>query len=135
MYTFDNKQNENVETYFNVLYKPKRKTNGFKQSRAKTMDEEMINFNQSFPTDNITIQPIDLKIYTDLENSQICLTDRKYNLFGKNMCTICREEYDKHQNIIKLPCKHYYHSACILTWLKQQSFCPLCHYELPCEET
>ena len=39
-------------------------------------------------------------------------------------CPVCRDDFVKGENVIKLPCHHAYHSPCILDWLKQRNLCP-----------
>jgi hypothetical protein len=48
-------------------------------------------------------------------------------------CSICQEKYDSEADVIILPCKHYFHKACITEWLKNYHHkCPLCR--MPCGE-
>jgi len=41
-------------------------------------------------------------------------------------CSICFEEVGVLQNICKLPCKHVFHSGCILPWILEHRDCPNC---------
>jgi len=45
-----------------------------------------------------------------------------------NECVICSEEFDKEAEVTPLPCnvKHYFHTACISHWLKENQSCPIC---------
>jgi SUMO ligase MMS21 Smc5/6 complex component len=43
-------------------------------------------------------------------------------------CTICLEK--KEYNIVMFKCKHSFHFNCILTWLFEKNFCPLCKKQL-----
>lgn len=41
-------------------------------------------------------------------------------------CSICFEEVGVLENMCKLPCKHTFHSECILPWLLKNPNCPNC---------
>ena len=43
-----------------------------------------------------------------------------------NKCLICLEEYVNNDNIIFLPCFHFFHNNCIIQWIKTHANCPLC---------
>lgn len=52
--------------------------------------------------------------------------------FIGKQCDICMEKISKStRKIISLPCKHFYHSDCILKWFEQNRTCPVCRYEIP----
>ena len=51
-------------------------------------------------------------------------------------CAVCKDQFslqtedpDEHI-VITLPCKHPFHSPCIVPWLKQNGTCPSCRYQL-----
>jgi hypothetical protein len=48
-------------------------------------------------------------------------------------CIICQEIYQPGDIILKLPCCHLYHQACLFRWLSTAHTCPLCRLELPTE--
>eukprot|EP00597_Dinobryon_sp_UTEXLB2267_P002796 CAMPEP_0170076266 /NCGR_PEP_ID=MMETSP0019_2-20121128/13264_1 /TAXON_ID=98059 /ORGANISM="Dinobryon sp., Strain UTEXLB2267" /LENGTH=243 /DNA_ID=CAMNT_0010287785 /DNA_START=276 /DNA_END=1007 /DNA_ORIENTATION=+ len=50
-------------------------------------------------------------------------------------CSICQEAFQDVCEILKLPCRHLYHSGCVIEWLQKNNTCPLCRLELPKEET
>lgn len=45
-------------------------------------------------------------------------------------CTVCRLEYEAGEEVLVLPCKHFYHPECIEQWLKQKKVCPQCNREV-----
>jgi len=51
-------------------------------------------------------------------------------------CSICLDEYESGERLRVLPCRHMFHTDCIMPWLtERQGLCPLCKMEvLPGEE-
>lgn len=48
-------------------------------------------------------------------------------------CSICQECFDVGHSVLKLPCRHLYHTECVTNWLQVNNTCPLCRLELPKE--
>ena len=47
-------------------------------------------------------------------------------------CPITQEEFNNNEEILELPCKHYFSSYAILNWLhNEKAECPLCRYKFP----
>jgi hypothetical protein len=48
-----------------------------------------------------------------------------------NDCVVCLSDYQKGEQVRLLPlCKHYFHVACIDTWLSTQISCPVCRHSV-----
>lgn len=68
------------------------------------------------------------------------LSKRKYKIKRKasnsiaDRCTICLKDFKTGRRVATLPCGHEFDNRCILEWLNISHFCPLCRYELPCED-
>lgn len=46
-------------------------------------------------------------------------------------CPVCLLEFEEQETVKEMPCKHLFHSGCILPWLGKTNSCPLCRLELP----
>ncbi|XP_050892680.1 E3 ubiquitin-protein ligase SIRP1 [Lathyrus oleraceus] len=53
----------------------------------------------------------------------------------KLQCTICLEDVEIGSVAKEMPCKHKFHSDCIVSWLKLHSSCPVCRFQMPCEDS
>ncbi|KAL1828991.1 hypothetical protein ACET3Z_007403 [Daucus carota] len=45
-------------------------------------------------------------------------------------CCICLSPYEDGTEIHSLPCNHFFHSSCVVKWLKMNATCPLCKYNI-----
>lgn len=46
-------------------------------------------------------------------------------------CSVCLDDLEMGTEAKEMPCKHKFHSGCILPWLELHSSCPVCRYQLP----
>ncbi|WJX25350.1 RING-type E3 ubiquitin transferase [Trifolium repens] len=53
----------------------------------------------------------------------------------KLQCTICLEDVEIGSIAKEMPCKHKFHDDCIVSWLKLHSSCPVCRFQMPCEDS
>ncbi|XP_076057660.1 E3 ubiquitin-protein ligase RNF181-like [Oratosquilla oratoria] len=58
------------------------------------------------------------------------LPTRKITETG-GQCPVCLKEWAVEEEVVKLPCKHEFHTTCIMPWLKKTNSCPLCREEFP----
>ena len=54
----------------------------------------------------------------------------KDTVIEDKQCVICMTDYNEEETLCGLPCCHYFHEACISTWLKESRFCPICRLDV-----
>ncbi|PIN10358.1 Ubiquitin--protein ligase [Handroanthus impetiginosus] len=50
------------------------------------------------------------------------------------LCPVCKDPFVVNSVVKMMPCKHSYHSDCIVPWLEINNSCPVCRYKLPTVE-
>ncbi|KAK9862607.1 hypothetical protein WJX84_006489 [Apatococcus fuscideae] len=45
-------------------------------------------------------------------------------------CPVCQMEHECGDEVLVLPCNHFYHPGCITQWLLINKACPICSHEV-----
>ena len=85
--------------------------------------------------------PVDIPVFM-ISKNDAALLQKLYKNDNKNdphicvrpkvtECSICQENFEEGETLMKLHCRHLYHAECVQSWLKEHNTCPLCRIEMP----
>jgi len=69
----------------------------------------------------------------DRNDDEVEPTTRDQSSVGaeEHVCSVCLDDFEDDTEITALPCRHTFHTDCILPWLtERQSKCPLCKFDV-----
>ncbi|EOA38721.1 hypothetical protein CARUB_v10010838mg [Capsella rubella] len=88
-------------------------------------------------TNNIRLMIPASKLSVDRLARRIFKNDKKMKTSSNsddNKCSICMKGFGKDEIVVTLPCGHEFDDTCIVKWFLINHACPLCRFELPCQE-
>lgn len=98
--------------------------------------ENIINYIMANDPNRYGNPPASKEVLNNLE--KIIVNDENLSLLIKEAscenCSVCKDDFEISQIVLKLPCKHIFHDDCIMPWLKERNSCPTCRNELPTDD-
>ena len=87
-------------------------------------------------TDNMTYEEL-LQLQEKMGCVSKGLTEEQFMNITKTkakgveqVCSICYYNIKDEEDIMQLPCKHYFHVDCIKEWLQKERVCPMCKQQI-----
>lgn len=101
-------------------------TENMKNNTENTSDNATFETDQPPSYEKSNILPTSFNQTTSSSNRHEILPDSSSSEKDENECTICMEDFEEGNHIRYLPCMHFYHQACIDSWLMRSFTCPRC---------
>ena len=123
-YFFDSSFNFSMDPCYNLII-----------SDALEYNNQIQYYNDSLVYDQVLHDSLDDEnpyYHVLSEEGKKQLSYLKYsNTFEEKICPITQEEFEENEEIIKLPCNHYFSKLAIEKWLfEENASCPICKYAL-----
>jgi hypothetical protein len=112
-----------LQQLMNMMYNPAAAAHGDAVFTDEALDRIVTRIMESSPMPNAA-PPATQAAIEKLEKKR--LDDEMLGGEGKAECTICIDEIKKGDEVLVLPCKHWYHGQCVTLWLKEHNTCPIC---------
>lgn len=93
--------------------------NGILQSMPDELMNDLQRNNDHPPTTDEAIASFPRKVFDEA---------------SEDPCVICQDDIKAGEEVLILPCGHFFHPDCVTPWLKSNNTCPSCRHELPSEQ-
>ena len=80
--------------------------------------------NQTLTTHQSSSNPVSPERLTTLDSFKY--NKETHTDLNDSICVICLDGFEDGHSIIKLDCRHPYHSSCIKKWFTEHNTCPIC---------
>ena len=87
------------------------------------LSEDLVSYASHFDTSKLP-PPAKKSVVENLP----CNTVEHFGIPQHTSCPVCLT--DLSNDIMEMPCKHYFHKKCLLPWLNKTNSCPSCRHEL-----
>ena len=134
----ENNISDTLDTLMMLILYPSIETNNIQDNNTQSLTDDDTIYNQLLNSslyDKFTYK------YLLSEEGESQLKTIKFTKDTKelglinNSCPITSLEFEENQNIISLPCNHYFDSDAINKWLKEEKAeCPVCRFKLHSKE-
>ena len=88
---------------------------------TRTLDN-ILDMNQQNIPEN-TNEPLSIESMNKLNRYRVWT-------YEEGTCGICLENFNRLDKVVELPCKHKFHSKCIMRWFENKCTCPICRFKL-----
>ncbi|KAK0718175.1 hypothetical protein B0T26DRAFT_317932 [Lasiosphaeria miniovina] len=112
-----------LQEFLSTLLNPQMAVHGDGVYTQEALDRIITTLMEANPQSNAA-PPASQTAIEQLEQKQV--DDEMLGSEGKAECTICIEELHKGDQVLFLPCKHWFHGDCVKLWLRQHNTCPIC---------
>ncbi|KAK4112144.1 hypothetical protein N656DRAFT_798492 [Canariomyces notabilis] len=113
------------------LFNPAAAVHGDAVYTQEALDRIITQLMEASPQTNAA-PPASQAAIDNLEKKRV--DDQMLGPDGKAECTICIDEINKGDEVVVLPCKHWYHGECVVLWLKEHNTCPICRMPIETRE-
>lgn len=82
---------------------------------------------------SVPIQPAESRAATEdmLDKLEVAVYSEGMDMGPQDTCcSVCLVDYTEGEELRVMPCKHFFHKACVDRWLKHDATCPHCRYNL-----
>jgi len=113
-----------LQNLLGLLVDPANARHGDAVYTQEALDRIISNLMESNPQSNAA-PPASEGALANLERKKMD-SDMLAGVGGSVECTVCIDEIKIAEEVVYLPCKHWFHEACVVMWLREHNTCPIC---------
>lgn len=112
-----------LQALFSTMVNPANARHGDAVYTQEALDQIISTLMEQHPTSNAP-GPASADAIAALP--KIKLDEKKLGPEGKGECSVCMDDVHLGDEVVHLPCTHWFHEACASAWLSEHNTCPIC---------